>query len=86
MGGDAMARYCLGLIEQNKGNADWALKHFMIAVEGGDGRSIQELFKKGQATKDDYIKALRLYQTYLDEVKSDQRDEAVAYDERYKYY
>ena len=31
---------------------------------------------KGYATKDDYTKALRSYQAYLDEIKRDHRDEA----------
>jgi hypothetical protein len=39
----------------------------------------------GLTTKDQYAKALRQYQTYLDEVKSDQRDKAVAHSDRYKY-
>ena len=42
---------------------------------------------KGDATKDDYGKALRAYQACLNEIKSPQRDEAAAFDaERYKCY
>ena len=65
-----------------------ALKHFMIAVEGGSNLSlnmIQQMYMKGLATKDDYAKALRVYQAYLDEIKSDDRDKAAAYADRYKY-
>ena len=61
----------------------------MIAVEGGDHDSlkmIQQMYKDGDATKDDYAKALQAYQAYLDEIKSDDRDEAAAYSDRYKYY
>ena len=40
----------------------------------------------GHATKEDYAKALRVYQAYLVEIKSAQRDEAAAYSHEYKYY
>lgn len=40
---------------------------------------------KGSATKDDYDKALRPYQEYIDEIKNDQRDEAPMASERYIY-
>ena len=67
---------------------DRAIKHHMIAVRGGDNSSlaiIQELYSGGQATRDEYTKALRSYQKYLDEVKSSQRDEAATANEKYKY-
>ena len=60
-----------------------ALKHYMIAVEGGlDNalKAIQKLYSNGNATKDDYAKALRAYQAYLVEIKSDQRDKAAKFD------
>ena len=47
---------------------------------------IQDLYCKGKATKDEYAKALRSYQAYLNEVKSIQRDEAAAAREDYKYF
>jgi hypothetical protein len=40
----------------------------------------------GNATNDDYTKALESYQAYLDEIKSVQRDEAAAENDDYKYY
>jgi len=40
----------------------------------------------GHATKEDYTKALQLYQTYLGEIKSNQRDEAASADEDNRYY
>ena len=89
MGGDVDARYNLGCLEGNTGNYDRALKHWMISAGGGMKESlsaIQEIFKIGVATKDDYTKALRVYQAYLGEIKSVQRDEAAAFDDRYKYY
>ena len=60
----------------------------MIAVGSGDNDSlkmIQQLYTTGHATKDDYAKALQAYQAYLDEIKSDDRDKAAAYSEKYKY-
>ena len=58
-----------------------ALKHYMIAAESGESDSlkkIRKLYTNGHATKDDYAKALRAYQTYLAEIKSTQRDAASA--------
>ena len=89
MGGDASARYKLGDYEEKVGNLDRALKHFMVAVEGGEKVAIEEirkLFMDGHATKDDYAKALRAHQSYLNEIKSHQRDEAAACHEMYTYY
>ena len=81
MGGNAEARRNLGINEWEVGNMDRALKHWMIAVKNGDAeslRNIKRVFKDGHATKDDYAKALRSYQVYLDLIKSDQRDKAAA--------
>ena len=48
---------------------------------------IQDLYTKGQATKEDYTGALRARQAYLSEIKSRQRDEVAAFDnEDYRYY
>jgi len=88
MGGDAKARNGLGLLEMLEGNTKRALKHLMIAVGGGSNESlktIKQFYMKGLATKDDYAKALRAYQAYLDEIRSDQRDEAAAFSE-VEYY
>ena len=46
---------------------------------------IQELYSNGHVTKDDYTKALRSFQEYLNEVKSKQRDDAAAFHDEYKY-
>ena len=89
IGGDVKARYNLGNNEQHEGNMNRALKHYMIAVEGGLDNAlkrIQELYAYGHATKEDYSKALRAYQAYLSEIKSAQRDAAAAFDDLYKYY
>ena len=83
MGGDVSARHNLGNGEWRVGNMDRAIRHFMIAVGDGSYRClnmVKEFYSKGHATKEDYSKALRSYQEYLSEVKSDQRDEAAAFD------
>ena len=88
--GDAVARNRLGVIEERAGNKDRALKHWMITARDGVSASLEDIkrmYKEGHATKEDYATSLRAYQEYLDEIKSDQRDEAAAYDEKkYKYY
>ena len=87
MGGDSKARNILGLNERKLGNMDRALEHYMIAVKGGDSNSLESIkamYMDGDTTKEDYTKALRSYQIYLDEIKSDQRDEAAA--DGNKYY
>ena len=61
----------------------------MIASRDGFPASlkvIKQLYTNGHATKDDYTKALQAYQKYLGEIKSKQRDEAAAAQERYRYY
>jgi len=87
--GDEYARYNLGLNEDDKDNIERALKHWMIAVRAGDNDSlkeIQELYTEGDATKEDYMKALQSYQQYLREIKSEQRDKAAAAREDHRYY
>ena len=89
MEGIVMARYNLGVDEDNAGNYDRALKHYMIAVGGGytdSVKEIQRMYMEGQVAKDQYANALRSYQVYLNEIKSDQRDKAAAFSDRYKYY
>jgi len=89
MEGHAEARHNLAVGEMHKGNLTRALRHFMIAVKDGDSKSlenIKNMCKYRLATKDTYAKALQLHQTYVDEIKTAQRDEAAAMGEEYKYY
>ena len=61
----------------------------MITVRNGVSNSLKNIklmYKNGDATKDDYLKALRSYQAHLDEIKSVQRDEAAAFKDEWKYY
>jgi len=89
MRGCVTSRHNLGYNSERINDNNRALKHYLIAVRDGDINSMKKikgLFMDGNATKDDYAAALRLYQAYLDEIKSDQRDKAAAEDEDYKYY
>ena len=89
MCGVVEARHNLGLLEKQAGNVDRALKHYTIAVECGFKISlecIREFYMEGHATKDDYTNALQSYQSYLDEIKSKQRDEAATFKADWKYY
>jgi len=89
MAGDVAARRNLGILEEEeKGNMSRAIKHYMLAVRGGDNDSlkqIKQLYSKGYATKEDYTKALQSYQAYIEEIKSVKRDEAAAASERWRY-
>jgi len=63
------------------GNLERALKYYMISAGGGCEKSlkqIQDLYTNGHATKEAHAQALRAYQAYLVEIKSAQRDEAMA--------
>lgn len=87
--GHAGARHCLGNAEVGVGNMSRAVKHYTIALRGGYMDSlivIKQLYMRGDATKDEYTKALRAYQMYLDEVSSDDRDKAAASRYRYRYH
>ena len=89
VGGSIAARHSLGYRELQADNVDRAIRHFLIAVRGGDKDSltnIKSLYSYGHAKKEDYTKALQSYQAYLDEIKSDQRDKAAAAREDYRYY
>lgn len=90
IGGSVEARFRLGLYEYKPaGNVDQALKHFMIAVTFGHSDSLQRIrlmFMNGHATKDEYANALRAYQAYMVDIKSDQRNEAASFSDIYRYY
>jgi hypothetical protein len=84
--GDTTARHHLGYIEECVNNLDVALKHYLIAARSGSSTSINELFMAGNATTDDVKKTFHAYQTYINEIKSSQRDRAAVASERFKYY
>eukprot|EP00979_Chaetoceros_neogracilis_P001900 scaffold345_cov207-Chaetoceros_neogracile.AAC.1 len=77
MAGNVHARYNLGCAEGKAGNMDRAFKHWMISANDGCDKSmkrVQEGFKRGFVTKDDYAKTTRAYGISIDEMKSDDRD------------
>ena len=76
-------------MQENAGNKEKALKHYMISARDGHAQSLERikaLYSNGHAKKDDYTKALQAYQAYLGEINSSQRDKAAAADERHRYY
>jgi TPR repeat protein len=89
MQGNSVSRYNLGVNEAKAGKYNKALKHWLISCERGQVvslKAIKRLLVVGRATKEDCEKALRAYKEYVKEVKSDQRDEAAAFDGTYRYY
>ena len=89
VGGNVTSRFNLGIDEKNEGNMNRALKHFMIAVNGGNTNSVKEIqrmYMHGYATKDHYANALRSHQAYINEIKSEQRDKAAKFRDNFRYY
>jgi TPR repeat protein len=79
--GNVPARYNLGISEEDAGNVNRAMKHWMISAAAGDDdslKAIQQGYLAGHATKDDFEKALRAHKEAKDEMKSGQRDAAAA--------
>ncbi|KAK1741603.1 Sel1-like repeat family protein [Skeletonema marinoi] len=81
IGGHPMARYNLGCVEEENGRFERAVKHWIIAANLGDDKSLNAL-KKGYAVgriqKEDFAAALRAHQAALDAAKSPQREAAEA--------
>ena len=79
MKGNVDSRHAIGAVEQNSGNYELALQHWMISAKMGDEESlncIKGMFKAGQATKAQYAEALLGYRDAVEEMKSPQREEA----------
>ena len=77
IGGHPGARYVLGQHESFFGNADRAVRHFVIAATQGHDRAINaltEMFKEGYVEKDDLAAALRAHKAAVDATKSPQRE------------
>jgi len=82
IGGHPIARYSLGYIEGNNGNAERAKKHWNIAATQGNDLSIgmlMNIFKGGLVSKDELAAALRAHQAAVDATKSPQRKAAEQY-------
>ena len=81
IGGNEVARYALGLIEELNGNLDIAMNHYMIGAKSGSDESLKKVghgYKNGYVTKNEYASTLRAYQCIRDEMKSEQRTQADA--------
>lgn len=77
MKGCEYARYHLGCEECKMGKMDRAMKHWVIGATMGHKGSLDNVkagFTKGIVTKPQYESALRGYQAYIDESKSEKRD------------
>ena len=81
MGGHVRARYNLGAMEGENGNHHRVMKHFIISADAGHDESVkavQDGYRDGIVTKDDFEKTLRAHQKSQDEMKSEWRDHAAA--------
>ena len=79
MKGDVTSRHNLGDVENDNGNYEVAIQHWMISAKMGFELSlndIKEMFKKGHATKAQYADALLGYRDAVEDTKSSQREEA----------
>ncbi len=84
IGGHPDARYNLGYKERENGNNERAAKHYIIAANLGDEKSMKMLWKyysAGAITKEDLESTLRTHQAALDEMKSPEREVAEAWRE-----
>ncbi len=84
IGGHPNARYSLGCVENENGNFDRSVKHFIIAATLGYEKSMKVLwthYSAGNITKEDLEATLRTHQAALDEMKSPQREAAEAWRE-----
>jgi hypothetical protein len=79
IGGYPDARYNLGVHENDNGNVERAVKHWIIAAAQGEDDSIKALldaFKEGHVSKEELAAALRAHKAAVDVTKSPQRDAA----------
>ena len=77
--GNPFARTLFESREWECGRFDRAVRHWIIAANLGDDKSLQRLkesYKDGHVSKEDFAAALRGYQAAVDATKSPQREEA----------
>ena len=77
--GHVQARHNLGAIEEENGNFERAVKHYIIAAKLGYEDSMKMLWKlysAGNITKEDLESTLRTHKAAIDATKSAQRDAA----------
>ncbi|KAK1747264.1 zf-MYND and TPR domain-containing protein [Skeletonema marinoi] len=76
IGGDIIARYNLGCVEEEHGRMDRAVKHWIINAKLGDDNALEVLknkYRAGFVGKEDFAAALRAHQAAVDATKSSQR-------------
>ena len=79
MKGDVESRHNLGFVEDEHGNPQLAVQHWMISAKMGfkdSLKAIKKMLKKSHATKAQYAEALLGYQDAVEEMKSPKREEA----------
>ena len=79
IGGHVFARHNLGVVEEQNGNIERAVKHYIVAANLGFHLSMEALkkcYQEGMISKDDFASVLRAHQAALGAMKSPQRDEA----------
>ena len=82
IGGHPEARYNLAYYETSKGRIDRGVKHWTIAANQGNDKSmgaLKESYKVGKVSKEDFASALRAYQVAVNATKSPQREAAKQY-------
>ncbi|EJK47895.1 hypothetical protein THAOC_33352, partial [Thalassiosira oceanica] len=79
MQGHVQSRYNLGCYVWEKMNHDCAVKHWLISAKMGHENSLENIkraFGGGLTMKEQYVEALRGYQDAVEEMRSNDRDEA----------
>ena len=77
IGGHHQARHNLAAVEERNGNMERAVKHFIIAANLGDEKSMKALwdhYSAGNITKEDLEVTLRTHKAAIDETKSPERE------------
>ena len=81
-GGKVDARHSLGVVEGKKGNDVAAIRHLRLSASGGFRRSMESLisaFEHGVLHHSDLSESLRRYYRSRTEMKSEGRDQHIAY-------
>jgi len=89
IGGHAQARSKVAFIEGKNGNMERSVKHFIIAANLGEEKSMKGLWRHysdGNITKEELDATLRTHQAALDAMKSPQREAAERARHKYKYF
>ena len=79
MNGNVDARHCLGLLEQQVGSYQRAMKHYKLAARAGLPESLDRIkdgFMEGVVSKGEFEQTLRTFHECQTEMKSELRDAA----------